>query len=108
MSEQLQQQYNAFKTLLQDLQQKLSEVEMDSEEHRLVLESLKNMDGDRKCMRMIGTVLVDKTVKEVIPVLEETKAGLDKAANTLREDLDKAQKDMDKWKKDNNVKIVGN
>lgn len=106
MSEKLQQEYNGFKTLIQELEVKIQELSADSEEHRVVLESLERVDGDRNCKRMIGTVLVDKKVREVIPALKETRAGLEKALETLRDDLNKTYEQMGDWKKKHNVKVV--
>ncbi len=37
---------------------------------RLVIETLGGVSGDRRCFRMIGGVLVERTVKEVLPALE--------------------------------------
>lgn len=37
---------------------------------RLVIETLKDKDDDRKCFRMVGGVLVERTVKEVLPALQ--------------------------------------
>lgn len=102
----LQQQYNRYKSQIQDLELKINELESDAEEHRLVLETLNNTDKSRQCKKMVGSVLVDKTVGEVIPALEETRDALLKAIKTLSDDLDKTRKLMDKWKVDNNVKIV--
>jgi len=68
--------------------EKLSDLESQSEEHIVVIErlfsftffmltsSLKPMPSDRKCFRMIGGVLVERTVGEVLPALEETQAGV--------------------------------
>ena len=36
---------------------------------RLVIETLQDVDKDRKCFRMVGGVLVERTVKEVLPAL---------------------------------------
>ena len=36
----------------------------------LVIEALKEVDGDRKCFRLVGGVLVERTVKEVLPALQ--------------------------------------
>ena len=38
--------------------------------HRQVIEALKDVDGDRKCFRLMGGVLVERTVKEVLPALQ--------------------------------------
>lgn len=40
---------------------------------RLVIDALKAVDGDRKCYRLIGGVLVERKVKEVLPPLEKNK-----------------------------------
>lgn len=106
MSQQLQKEYDNYKTALQQLSLKVSELESESDEHRIVLESLKPLDGDRRCMRMIGSVLVDQTVKDVIPVLQQTREGLNKAIVTLRGDAAKTQKELDAWKEKNHVKVV--
>ena len=36
----------------------------------LVIDALKEVDGDRKCFRLVGGVLVERTVKEVLPALQ--------------------------------------
>ena len=36
---------------------------------RLVIEALKEVDSDRKCFRMVGGVLVERTVKDVLPAM---------------------------------------
>jgi len=47
--------------------QKVSELEMDRNEHRLVEESLKPLDPNRRAYRLVGEVLVERTVGEVLP-----------------------------------------
>jgi prefoldin subunit 2 len=39
----------------------------------LVIETLKEVEKDRKCFRMIGGVLVERTVNEVLPALEQNR-----------------------------------
>lgn len=39
----------------------------------LVIDTLKEVDETRKCFRMVGGVLVERTVKEVLPALENNK-----------------------------------
>jgi len=38
--------------------------------------SLKSMEPSRKCFRMLGGVLAERTVGEVLPGLEETRSGV--------------------------------
>lgn len=46
---------------------KISELEMDRNEHRLVEETLSPLNGDRRAYRLVGEVLVERSVKEVLP-----------------------------------------
>lgn len=39
----------------------------------LVIDTLKDVDPSRKCFRLVGGVLVERTVKEVLPALETNK-----------------------------------
>jgi len=39
--------------------------------HRLVLDAFKKVEPTRKCFRLIGGVLVERTVQEIQPSLEE-------------------------------------
>ncbi len=67
------QQLNALKSEYQMLSDRLTEYEMESEEHQVVIDALKPLDGQRKCHRLVGGVLVERTVAEVIPALERNK-----------------------------------
>ena len=44
----------------------------------LVIDTLKEVDETRKCYRMVGGVLVERTVKEVLPALENNKEQVSK------------------------------
>merc|ERR1711939_1242693 len=50
----LQAQYNNYKTALQSLAQKVGEIEQEVEEHKLVTETLQPLPEDRKCFRLIN------------------------------------------------------
>lgn len=65
---------------------------------RLVLDTLGPLPGDRKCFRMINGVLTERTVKEVIPILESTSDGLKKTLEELVKQYKAKQDEMDKWK----------
>lgn len=52
----------------------------------LVLSTLKPLvstEPDRKCFRLIGGVLVQRTVKDVVPALETNYAGIKEVLETL-------------------------
>lgn len=46
---------------------------------RIVIETLQAVEPSRKCFRMIGGVIVERTVAEVLPELEGNKERLPQA-----------------------------
>jgi len=44
--------------------------------YRLVVDTISPLDGDRKCFRLVGGVLVERTVKEVLPALKTNQEGV--------------------------------
>ncbi|CDO54516.1 similar to Saccharomyces cerevisiae YEL003W GIM4 Subunit of the heterohexameric cochaperone prefoldin complex which binds specifically to cytosolic chaperonin and transfers target proteins to it [Geotrichum candidum] len=102
----LQQQYNTFKSTLTQLSTKIAELESELDEHKLVVDTLKETPADRKCFRMIGGVLVEKSVKEVLPALQTNSQGLTQVIDTLRADMKRTETELRKWQKQYNVQIV--
>lgn len=75
---------------------------------RLVTETLEPLPGERKCFRLINGVLVERTVKEVLPALKTNSDGLKQVLEELLKQYKSKQEEMDKWKKKNNVQVVQN
>ncbi|MCJ1411588.1 hypothetical protein MMC19_005678 [Ptychographa xylographoides] len=96
--QELQLQYTNYKNNLQQLAQKIGDVEQETEEHKLVLETLDPLPLDRKCFRMVNGVLVERTVKDVIPALQTNSDGLKKVLDELLKQYKKQQDEMEKWK----------
>lgn len=65
---------------------------------RLVLETLKPLPEDRKCFRMINGVLVERTVKDVVPQLQTNSDGLKKVLDDLLKQYTSKQEELEKWK----------
>lgn len=104
--QELQQQYQNYKNTLQQISQKIGDIEQEAEEHKLVLDTLSPLSGDRKCFRMINGVLVERTVRDVIPTLQTNAEGLKKVLEDLVKQYKLKQDELDKWKKKNNVQVV--
>lgn len=86
----------ALQTELQALYQKMSEIELEQEEHRMVIETLKPMLPDRPAYRLINGVLVERTVGEVLPLLEKQLTNIEALLESLRSQLTKKQSELNK------------
>jgi hypothetical protein len=59
---------------------------------------LEPLSEDRKCFRLINGVLVERTVKDVVPALKTNQDGLKKVLDDLVKQYKTKQDDLDKWK----------
>ena len=69
-------EYREIMTECQQLMQKIAELEVDRNEHQLVEETLKPLDGKRRAYRLVGEVLVERTVEEVLPSVATNKQNV--------------------------------
>ncbi|KAK2145654.1 hypothetical protein LSH36_666g00000 [Paralvinella palmiformis] len=86
---------------------KISEMEMDIKEHDLVIEALKDVDPERKCFRMIGGVLVERTVKEVLPALINNHQQISKIVESLTKQLESKGTELNEYREKHNIRIRG-
>ncbi|KAG7665319.1 GIM4 [[Candida] subhashii] len=109
-SQALQQEYNRFKELISELESQLSSVTAQLQEHGIVDNTLSSIEPEkrtgRKCFKMIGGVLVEKSVDEVINILTEEINTLKDQRSKLDEQLTKNRKELESWMKKHNVKVV--
>eukprot|EP00297_Palpitomonas_bilix_P014888 CAMPEP_0113873950 /NCGR_PEP_ID=MMETSP0780_2-20120614/4059_1 /TAXON_ID=652834 /ORGANISM="Palpitomonas bilix" /LENGTH=129 /DNA_ID=CAMNT_0000859661 /DNA_START=46 /DNA_END=435 /DNA_ORIENTATION=+ /assembly_acc=CAM_ASM_000599 len=92
--QQVIQKFNQLRNETNNLRQKLAELESDAREHELVLNTIKPLDGDRKAYRLVGGVLVERTVAEVLPAVETNKKGLDEVMGKLQQALAAKEKEL--------------
>ncbi|KAJ5713825.1 uncharacterized protein N7483_011006 [Penicillium malachiteum] len=104
--QELQLQYTNFKNTLQQLAQKIGDIEQEAEEHKLVIETLGPLPEERKCFRMVNGVLVERTVKEVLPNLKTNSEGLQQVLEDMLKQYKTKQTELDTWKKKNNIQVV--
>jgi prefoldin subunit 2 len=63
--------YKAMTTECQNILSKITELNSERDEHKLVVETLSKLEPDRKAFRLIGGVLVERTVSEVLPAVSQ-------------------------------------
>lgn len=76
------------------LAEALIDREHDVEQHTLVMKTLEAQDADRKAWRLVGDVLVERTVAEVLPEVEKNRDNLAKVAANYRKQLEAKQKEI--------------
>lgn len=75
--------YKKMSTDCQAIANKVSELKSEADEHRLVIDLLKDLEPERKAFRLIGGVLVERTVGEVGPVVAENHSGVSGVVFTI-------------------------
>merc|ERR1739838_243504 len=86
---------------------KAAEFEMEINEHSLVIETLKEVDPSRKCFRLVGGVLVERTVKEVLPALENNKEQITKIIESLNTQMQTKGRELTEYRERYNIRLVG-
>ncbi|CCH40916.1 Prefoldin subunit 2 [Wickerhamomyces ciferrii] len=98
--------YNQYQTTINELTSKINQLKSDQEEHKIVIETLSKTSEERRCFRMIGGALIEKTVGETKPVLDLKFQNISKTLDSLTNELTKIINEFEKWKKDENIKII--
>ncbi|KAK4856567.1 hypothetical protein QYF36_018835 [Acer negundo] len=97
--------YASMRTELNQIYSKITELEMEASEHSLVANAIQPLDQSRKCYRMIGGVLVERTIKEVLPAVQRNKEGLEEVISRLNETLEKKKKEIAEFEAKYKIRI---
>ncbi|CAF1083493.1 unnamed protein product [Rotaria sp. Silwood1] len=81
------------------LVQKTQDLEMDLKEHDLVLSTLSTItDKQRRCYRMIGGVLIEHTVGEVVPALQANREQINNVIESFKQKTEEKAKELTTYK----------
>lgn len=97
--------YASMRSEINQYYSKITELEMEVSEHSLVINAIKPLDPSRRCYRMIGGVLVERTIKEVLPAVQTNKAGLEEVITRLTEASEKKQKELAEFEAKYKIRI---
>ena len=86
---------------------KISEIEIDQNEHKLVIETLKDLDPKRRCFRMVGGVLVERDVGSVLPGLRTNYEKMSEILIKLNDQLLAKGKEINAYKDDYKIRVEG-
>lgn len=101
------QHFQQLRNEQRSLVSKITELEQDLNEHKVVLETLSDVSEDRRCFRMVGGVLVERTVKEVIPALANNRDQLTKLLENMNETLVKKGKEINEYREKHGIRVRG-
>ncbi|XP_052315783.1 prefoldin subunit 2-like isoform X1 [Oncorhynchus keta] len=99
--------FQRMRTEQRSMASKAAELEMEINEHSLVIETLKDVDPTRKCFRLVGGVLVERTVKEVLPALESNKEQISKIVESLNTQMQSKGRELTEYREKYNIRLVG-
>ncbi|CAN4099532.1 unnamed protein product [Withania somnifera] len=86
--------YSSMRSEVTQIYSKITELEMEASEHSLVINAIQPLDPARRCYRMIGGALVERTIKEVLPAVERNKEGIEEVIARLNEALEIKKKEI--------------
>merc|ERR1719211_325040 len=97
--------FNAMRNEQRQIASKTNELQQDLNEHKIVIETLDGVDGDRKCFRMVGGVLVERTVKEVLPALVSNRDKMGKLIESLEKQLTEKGEEINGYMEKHNIQL---
>ncbi|XP_062367526.1 prefoldin subunit 2 [Cinclus cinclus] len=106
-AEQVVSRFNRLRQDQRGLASKAAELELELNEHSLVIETLREVDPTRKCFRMVGGVLVERTVKEVLPALESNREQISKLIEALAQQLQAKGRELSEFRERHNIRLLG-
>lgn len=74
---------------------------------RMVIETLKNVNEDRKCFRLVGGVLTERKVKDVLPVLIANQEKLKEFIEKLHDQITKKGQEINEYREKYNIRFRG-
>ncbi|XP_010248483.1 PREDICTED: probable prefoldin subunit 2 [Nelumbo nucifera] len=97
--------YATMRSEINQLYSKITELEMEVSEHSLVIGAIQPLDPSRRCYRMIGGVLVERTIKDVLPAVQRNKEGLEEVISRMNEALEKKKKEIAEFEAKYKIRI---
>jgi prefoldin subunit 2 len=85
----------------------MSELSAQAREHELVVDTIKDLDPERKCFRLIGGVLVERKVREVLPAVKGNKEKLDEVVKKIQDSLNVKEMELMELKRKYQIRERG-
>ncbi|CAH1961029.1 unnamed protein product [Acanthoscelides obtectus] len=73
----------------------------------MVIDTLKNVNEDRRCFRLVGGILTERKVKDVLPALLTNQLKLIELIAKLNEQILKKGQEINEYREKHNINFVG-
>ncbi|CAD8086590.1 unnamed protein product [Paramecium sonneborni] len=87
-------QYNKLRQDYAEIFRVYLDIEDERKEHTLVLDAVKNIDPKRRCWRLIGGVLVERQLEDVLKSLKESLELLEKTGQNYNTAMKQKEKEL--------------
>ncbi|KAJ2155998.1 Cochaperone prefoldin complex subunit [Coemansia sp. RSA 552] len=97
---------NQYTNELKLVAQKIGELESELSEHDLVIDTMSKVDKERKCFRLVNGVLIERTVKEVLPALKTNEEGIKSTIKQLTEQYKAKDREFAEFQKKHHIRVA--
>jgi len=80
-------QYQGMTSECRSIMSKIGELNLEKDEHRLVIDTMNKLSSDRRAYRLVGGILVARTVGEVLPQIAQNYEGITQILEKLNDTL---------------------
>ncbi|KAG2434699.1 hypothetical protein HXX76_007589 [Chlamydomonas incerta] len=81
------------------------ELGAEATEHQLVMDALQKLDKDRKCFRLVGDVLVERTVGETVPAVAKNRDNLKSTIESFQKQFEIQKKDLAEFQEKYKIRV---
>ncbi|CAL8077037.1 unnamed protein product [Calicophoron daubneyi] len=99
--------FNRLRYEQRSIASKINDLEMDQREHNMVIKVLQGVDPNRKCMRMIGSVLIERQVKDILPALVTNVEKMAECIKSLTKQFEEKGLELQRYKSEHKIRIAG-
>mmetsp|Transcript_35149 Transcript_35149/g.71658 ORF Transcript_35149/g.71658 Transcript_35149/m.71658 type:complete len:146 (-) Transcript_35149:238-675(-) len=95
--------FKAMRNEIKKLTNKVDELEAEFNEHQLVIDSISKLESGRKAFRLVGGVLIQQTVGDVLPAVTSHQSMVKQLLEKVMENLNMKEKESMDWKVKYNI-----
>lgn len=104
---QIVERFSSMREEVNALWSKMTELSSEASEHEQVIKALDPMEPSRKCFRLIGDVLVERTVGEVLPAVRKNEEGIKEVLESYAKELEVKRKALAAFQTKYKIRVKG-